>query len=164
VAVLPLGFLIGTISIAFLTAVFVLVGKYTYETSVRDSAALWQVIGLPNDLPINKENEFYAQVTLDHSVIDKNIHAWTVRRWTSFNIHLHCLAAMLIAYIIAYLFLTKTGHMNWHLYRPTLLVSAVIWLALLFQAIRSWRQSIGMLEFQCVRQRNKIRERGLEVS
>ena len=141
VAVVPLGYLISTISITLLTIVTWMFGKPTYE-AVFDPQTLnrvWQRIEMPGDADSSKT--LYAAATYDHECLSPGMHMWIFRRWTSFNLAIHSIVAILLAHAVA-LVLSVPHSGKW----IASTVGLAIPLALTGGIV--WRQVMAMIKFQ----------------
>jgi hypothetical protein len=86
----------------------------------------------------------YASVTLDHEMTAPGIHTWVMRRWSAFNVSVNCVAAMLIAHLLAPA-LGIAQSRTWWLF--TMGVGAV----LIINAVATWKGTMEMLNFQATR-------------
>src|SRR6266446_7888373 len=104
VAIVPVGYLISTISVNVLRLLAVIARKPTYE-AVLDEATLERIWKqLKTSQPTNKMLALYAAATFDHELLATGIHMWLFRRWTSFNIAVHSIVALVLALLVAPVF------------------------------------------------------------
>lgn len=157
--VLPLGFLISSISIQVLRLIFFIsngLKPRNYEAVLSDETweRIWRKLGpVP---PRTEKLSLYAAATFDHELLPPGIHEWLFRRWTTFNVSFHSSSALLLAYIIGRVIgIPRT--ISWEI-----ITSSVV-LLLLVNAIVAWRQTMAMIEFQshrigvCKRKVNGLR-------
>jgi hypothetical protein len=94
VAVVPIGFLISTLSVTLLRGLAAVFGNPTYEAVLSDSTLerVWnQLAGKQTK---NKKLTLYAAATFDHELLAAGIHTWLLRRWDSFNVATHSIVAL----------------------------------------------------------------------
>jgi hypothetical protein len=145
VAVVPIGFLIGTISVILLRLLAWITGAPTYEAKLSDSTLdrIWRQLGSTH--PKDKKLTLYASTTFDHELVDKGIHTWLLRRWNAFHLATHSIVALLLAHLFAPVFSIAQVWTWW--------VSTAGLIAILFvNALCSWRETMKMIEFQSYRQ------------
>ncbi len=147
VAVIPLGFLIGSISV-FLVRIFFGFKRSNYEATLSDDCLKRIWAQLNTDQKFNQKLTFYAAATFDHEVLDKGIHEWIMRRWNSFNVSIHSCTALLLAHLFGGVFLIGQDP-RW------LLLTFVLVLILFANGATAWRETMGMLDFQSHRSQNK---------
>jgi hypothetical protein len=142
-SLLPVGFLLATIAITALRLAFLPTGK-PYEAFLSSSAyaALWSRLG--TSLPKDERYMLYASVTLDHEMTASGVHTWIMRRWSAFNVSVNCVAATIIAHLLA-LGLGIRQSYAWSLF--TVCVGVV----LVINAIVTWKGTMEMLNFQATR-------------
>ena len=142
--VLPLGFLISSISIHLLRLVFLISNRFKpriYEAVISDEAwdRIWSKLGpIP---PRTEKLKLYAAATFDHELLPLAIHEWMFRRWTTFNLSFHSSTALILAYIIGRL-LGIPRTIQWEV------ITSLVVILLLINAIIAWRQTMAMIEFQ----------------
>lgn len=141
-SILPVGFVIGTISIALLRAVFGL-RKRTYEISF--SAETLSRVRRLLDVPVGSRSgwseELYTGVTFDHELLSKGVHGWVVRRWSAFNVSVHSCVALALSHVIAPLFSIQQSWL-WSL------CSLTVGSLLAWNGVVAWLHTMRMLEFQ----------------
>jgi hypothetical protein len=141
---LPIGFLIGSVTQFALWIVFRIAGRTTHE-AVFDSVtetAVFEAAG--NGDAGNRRSVLYAAVVFDHEIMPQGLHQWIMRRWTAFNISVNSLSACALALLIGPL-------VGVPFTRLWVLASLVVCLPLAFQAVMSWRQTMGMFRFHAAR-------------
>jgi hypothetical protein len=155
VSALPLGFLIGTISVMVLR-LFFLPTRHKYETCVsvkclgqmnRKVSRQWESLYF-KDLSIwkKKREEHMIEVTFSHGVLKEKypgVHEWLVRRWNAFNLSAHCVCALALAHVAGPV-------LGWGWPPPCRwwLPSLVLGIALFFTSFFAWRETMAMIEFQ----------------
>jgi len=141
----PIGFLIGTLSVAVLRMIAVIVGRPTYEAVLSD-ASLERIWGqLQSAQARDKSVTLFAAATFDHELLAAGIHTWLLRRWNSFNVASHSIVALWLAHVAALMFHMPQVFWWW--------ISTAILSALLFvTALNAWRETMKMVEFQSYRQ------------
>lgn len=145
VLVLPIGYLIGTVSVALLRTVALIFKVPTYETVLCD-ASLDRVWGqLRSQLPKDRKKMLYAAVTFDHELLAPGTHQWIMRRWNSFNVAVHSIVALLLAHLIAAIF---SIHQVFSWWLSTLFLIALLGWA----ACVAWHETMSMIDFQSYRQ------------
>ena len=147
VATIAAGFLISTVTIAWLKA---------YSTSESSSgsyeaAALPKAYDLRRHLGLSpegqrlREDALFLSATLDHEVMSKPVHQWVFRRWTAFNVYAHSVTALLLALGVGYVL----GIVSWKWTAISSLAAGVFW----GLALSAHRETMGMLRFQSHRRR-----------
>src|SRR5712692_1050520 len=91
VAMVPIGFLISTLSVALLKGLAMLARSPTYEAVLSDSTLerIWDQ--LQTTQRKDKKLTLYAATSFDHELLATGIHTWLMRRWNSFNVATHSL-------------------------------------------------------------------------
>jgi len=146
VAIVPMGFLISTLSVTLLRVLLVLIARLpTYEASLSNSTLdrIWPQ--LQSTQPKDRKLTLYAAATFDHELLAAGIHRWLLRRWNSFNVATHSIVALLLAHLVAPLFSIPQAREWW--------LSTLVLFGLLFLTARNaWRETMAMIEFQSYRQ------------
>ncbi len=152
---IPLGFLIGGISIALLNLFGFVVSKikkekWNYESGILEEACkkIWPQLELESNFKFDFEKRFYISATFDHDILPEGINKWVMRRWNAFNINFNCYTALILSYA-ALLFLPIDITLAW--VSTTILLMAL----LLVNATAAWLQTMEMIEFQANRNLNK---------
>lgn len=103
VIILPIGFLISSISVLFLNFVAWISKEETYEAvlSTASLEKIWSSCGR-TDSPDPKLT-LYATATFDHEILHDGIHNWIRRRWNHFNVAAHSAIALILSHVIAFL-------------------------------------------------------------
>ena len=155
-SVLPLGFLIGTISVLTLKLRFLL-SDHTYETCVSTDclSRMKKQVGkdgkeeaLKNLSRREKKlEEHLTEVTFNHGVLKKEwpgVHTWLVRRWNAFNVSAHCVCAVVLAFFLGGPVFGLRWSWQWGILSAALYVFFFVtgWLA--------WRETMKMFEFQAM--------------
>jgi hypothetical protein len=153
VAILPLGFLISSVSILLIRLLARFLGKPTYEPSLTDAAygQVWTQVHAP--LPKDKTKTLYAVATFDHELLTPGVHTWLMRRWNAFNTAAHSAVALFLAHVMAsYFHIPQTWRwVGW---------TALLFVLLVLIAVIAWRETMAMIEFQASRDRQRpIHER-----
>lgn len=149
VIVMPLGFLIGTISILFLRFMGWVatvmcscrVGFYEVRLSKDAFESIWKQVSA--DEQQDPKKVLYVAATFDHELLKPGIHAWIMRRWNAFNTAAHSSVALVLAFVSAYFF-----DIPWS--RAWTIVTIALVSLLVVAAFFSWRDTMGMLEFQAL--------------
>lgn len=145
VAIVPLGFLISTLSVMILRTLAKLFGKPTYE-AVLDGPTLDRIWPqLQSTADKKEELTLYVTATFDHELLAQGIHTWLLRRWNSFNVAAHSIVALVLALALAPIFSIPWA-CAWLL--STITLVGLLFLAALF----AWRDTMAMIEFQSYRQ------------
>lgn len=143
-SVVPLGYMIGTISVVTLRLGFRLFARSNYEASLPDASIkrIWS--HLRSSLDQSPDFIFSAIAAFDHELIPSASHEWIVRRWNSFNISIHSSVALVMAHILAGAF-SISQDFRWT-------VSSLIMIALLVSnGLIARRDTMRMIEFQSYR-------------
>lgn len=166
IVVISLGFLIGAVSIVLLRILFQIfrlrwfnpllrcflgfepARETSYEAAVSAEALrrLSRQIRVADEL--NNEQVLFTVVTFVYDVLHKQspeIHEWLLRRSTSFAISIHSCVALVTAHLLAYILFAIAQ--NWQWYASTLIVVLVLFI----NGILSWREVMGMTNFQALR-------------
>jgi hypothetical protein len=141
---IPLGFFITSASIVVLRVILTPFVSGPYEAHLSDETRkrLWPK--LRSELPADKKWDLYAAATFDHELLATGINGWLQRRWMTFNLSVHCIAAAVFAHVVGR-FLQIPLTVAWA--GSTVTVSIVF----LINAIIAWRQTMTMIEFQASR-------------
>ncbi len=145
VAIIPMGFLISTLSVMLLRLLALIARIPTYEAVLKDSTLerIWDHVN--STQAKNKTLTLYAATTFDHELLAAGIHTWLMRRWNSFNVATHSIVALLLAHALAPVFSIPQVCKWW--------VSTATLVAVLFvNALCAWRETMQMIEFQSYRQ------------
>lgn len=147
VIVIPVGYLISTISVNLLRGIALIARTPTYE-AVFDEETLGRIwVQLGAKQAQNKAATLYAATTFDHELLSEGVHMWLLRRWNSFNVAASSIVALSLALLFAPVFSIGRG-CGWWL--STFIVAGI----LLVTAYKAWREVMGMIEFQSYRQQN----------
>ena len=144
VLILPMGFLIGVISVTLLRIIAVVLRQPTHEVYLSHStlARIWEQIR--TSMVQDRNLALYAAVTFDHELLAPGIHSWLMRRWNAFNTACGSVVALALALCVAPLFSLRRV-LPWTC--STVVLAAV----LLAFAIIAWRETMKMVEFQSFR-------------
>src|SRR6266852_7122352 len=157
-ATLPLGYSIGTITTLFLRGTFEIRNKYQrgerqiYEAwlSKQSLDAILKRVNAPTE---DRASLLYAAATFDHSLLPEGVHKWLMRRWNAFNIASSSAFALFMSLLIVPARMLYTwswkplggwDHKLWW----WLVTNVSLICALLAMAYFSWRETMGMVEFQ----------------
>ncbi len=149
---LPLGFLLGSVSILALRAIF-LVGSAlhwthnaNYEASLSPETwkRIWPKLQMPEDFSFEASLALYTAATYDHELLHRGIHEWLGRRWNAFNVSVNSATALLLAPFAGGLLSIAVKPAWWI---PSLVLAAVF----LTTAVLAWRDTMQMIEFQAHR-------------
>jgi len=147
VAILPVGFLISTISVTLLGMLAAIFRKSTYE-AVLDEPTLgriWSKVG--SEQTKDATLTLYAAATFVYELLAPGIHKWLLRGWNSFNVAAHSIVALALAHAVAPVFSIPQGCAWW--------ATSVVSIAFLgWTAFNAWCQTMKMIEFQSQRQQN----------
>jgi len=141
-AALPIGFLLTSLSILILRLISWRWGTYEVILSEAAWSNIWPK--LRTELPQEKRWRLYAAATFDHELLSTPIHDWLYRRWTTFNLSAHCLAAVLLSHFAA---LAPSVHETWLWACYTLVLATIFGV----NGAIAWRQTMNMLVFQSYR-------------
>ena len=140
--VLVLGFLLGTITVLSLRALFPC-NRFNYEFKLSDKAynEIGEKILDKKTDKIKEEDRMYAGVVYDHSFIAENIHRWIIRRWNAFFIASSSTVALVLSLVIGHCVMGISFTCGW--------VLTVIGLVCLFvlQGYSSWIETMRMIVF-----------------
>ena len=141
---IPLGFFITSASILLLRLIFRPFGNGPYEAhlSLPTRGRIWPKLG--SELPPDQKWNLYAAATFDHELFAHGINRWIQRRWTIFNLSVHCITSVMLAHIVA-LFLPFQEKPRWFCF------SAVLIFVFLITAVIAWVETMRMIEFQAYR-------------
>jgi hypothetical protein len=144
VALLPIGFAISSLSIFLLRCVAGLTGYDTYEAIVGDETyrEIWRRVGAVGES--QTDDTLFAVATFDHEILDKGVHLWIFRRWTSVNLSFHTVIALILALCLAPAFKIPLTF-AW------CLTTALLCLLFLINGSVAWWQVMHMLKFQTSR-------------
>ena len=97
-ATVPVGFLIGIISMMLLTALSRRTRWQQWDVPHCEStvSAMWRRLGIPRQ----KRLDLQAVSTFDRVVIHKEILDWLVRRWTAFLVSVNSIVALLLGIVV----------------------------------------------------------------
>ena len=139
VAVLVAGFLISVLSVVALRLAFLIGGHSMYEAVWSDQCRkrVAILIGQPST---SKHEVLYLAAIFDHLLLPDRIHTWLFRRWSSFNLTCHSCVALLLVLVVTLWGGVSPGR-AWYV---TWLLSVAV---LATQAVFSWRDTMGMVEF-----------------
>src|SRR5713226_7517068 len=139
VAIIPVGFLISTLSVMLLRLLALIARTPTYEAVLEDSALehIWSQ--LKSTQAKDKKLTLYAAATFDHELLAEGIHTWLLRRWNSFNVATHSIVALFLAHAVARIFKISQVPGWWV---STLVVVGVLF----FAAFNAWRETMSMIE------------------
>jgi hypothetical protein len=141
---IPLGFFITSVSILFLRIILkpFVGGPYEAHLSPETRKLIWAK--LRSKLPADKKWDLYAAATFDHELLAPGINGWLQRRWMNFNLSVHCIAAVVLAHVVA-LFIPVPETIAW------IASSVTVVIVFLINAVIAWNQTMGMVEFQASR-------------
>lgn len=144
VLVLPLGFLISSISVVLLSGIAKACQKVTYEAVLSEAVleCIWDNCGRTDQK--QTDLTLYATATFDHEILSDGIHQWLRRRWNHFNVAAHSVVALLLAHLVAYWISISQCCQWWTLTGAVCLVFVVT-------GSMAWRQTMCMVEFQSQR-------------
>lgn len=148
VAIVPVGFLISSLSVFLLRFIALIARKPTYE-AVLDNHTLQRIWNQLYTHPqaVNRSQTLYGVATFDHELLKAGIHTWLLRRWNSFNVAAHSIVALVLAHVVAPIF-SIPQTFKWGL------STVVLVLILFINALQAWRETMGMIEFQSHRQQS----------
>jgi hypothetical protein len=144
VVVVPMGFLISTLSVALLRLLVAITRNPTYEAILGDSTLerIWSQ--LQSTQARDKKLTLYAAATFDHELLAPGIHTWLLRRWNLFNVASHSVVALVLAHAVAPIFSIPQVCAWW--------ISTLVLLGLLVvTALNAWRETMAMIDFQSYR-------------
>jgi len=144
-SILPIGFFITAVSILILHALGGLRGWGSYVAVLPPVTwdRLWSM--LATDKTQNPEWHLYASATFDHELIKPGVHEWIQRRWTTFNLSVHSLVAVVLGHCAA---ASPSINETWQWVSLTVAIVVVFALS----GITAWHHTMHMLEFQASRQ------------
>lgn len=139
--VIPVGYLIGTLTIAILRIAFWLCRDRSFEAwvSKKSLAHIWPKLNTSQ--AADKALMLYAVVTFDHEMLSKPVHEWIVRRWNAFHTSASSCAALFLAHAAGVPF--QIGQtLGWWV------TTGCLVLLLGYNAIIAWQETMKMIEFQ----------------
>lgn len=140
-SVIAMGFIISSISIIILRLISFLFGRYTYEAAL-DEETLKRIWGKINTtIPFDIAKILFVAATYNHDKLSPRIHEWIMRRWNSFHISFHSFVSLLLSHLLGAIFRINES-LCW------LIVTATLCGIFLINAIISWKETMGMVEFQ----------------
>lgn len=154
-SVLPVGFVLTSLSILCLRVIWRVFGGQTYESyEIALSDETWDRVWPLLRTRIQREPRWhlYAGATFDHELLPPEIHEWSQRRWSTFNISAHSFTAVAVSHLAA---LHPAIHETWE----WLLVTLVLLVIFGITAWIAWLQMIRMLEFQASREADVFQNR-----
>ena len=147
-ALFPIGFVITAVFTIILRIAFFLFGK-TYQISLSNDALkkVWSALNLTEELEKTRANRVYAGITFDHEILHERVHAAVVRLWNAFNIAAASSTALILALLVGRFALNIKWTYAWK--------GLSVGLLLLFisVAVVTWRDTMGLLEFQSHREK-----------
>jgi len=165
---IPLGFLIGTISVGILKIVSFVMSNcclsnwnnewegWDIESPISNDACrkIWPQLDIWTKSEVEFKNRFYISATFDHGILPERINKWTMRRWNAFNTNVNCLSALGLSWIVCEYFEVKLTP-EWYL------SVGVVAFLLIVNARFSWQEIKKMIEFQAGRKFCKKNEERL---
>lgn len=142
-ALFPIGFVITAVFTIVLRITFRMFGK-TYQISLSKDALkkIWIALNLTDDLKATRANKVYAGLTFDHEILHESVHAAVVRLWNAFNIAAASCTALILALLIGRFALNIRWTYAWKG------LSGCLLLLFISVAVVTWRDTMGLLEFQ----------------
>jgi hypothetical protein len=149
VVVLVFGFVIGTVTITILRFLGCVLLDGSYEARLPKYAHdnIYQALGLAEKLPhecCRKKYRLYSAATYDHECTSESVHRWVLRRWSSFNICVSSITALVLAIAFVGLFSLRPRYEWFVIVLPIIPI-------LFIQAVCAWIDTMLMLEFQALR-------------
>jgi len=143
-SLLPIGFLLTSLSILGLRLLGRLAGGLTYEAALPNETwkLMWPL--LRTSVALDKRWHLYAAATFDHELLARGIHEWIQRRWSTFNLSVHSFTAVAVAHLAALFPAVRETY-------PWLLMTMALLLIFGITARISWLHTMRMLEFQAAR-------------
>ncbi len=141
----PLGFVITALVTIFLRCAFCLFGK-NYQIALSDAAwkRIWEKLHA-HSVKQTEATEIHAALVFDHAILDERVHAASVRLWTAFNIAAASCGALFFAAVVGPCALDIKWTCTW------LVVSGCLFFLLLIVAMLTWRDHMGLIEFEANR-------------
>jgi hypothetical protein len=151
--IIPIGYLIGTLTITVLRISFWLCRGRSFEASVSKDSLVYIWPKLATSLAIDEALMLYAVTTFDHEIVSEAVHKWLIRRWNGFHTAASSCIALLIAHLagIPFRICQSTG---WWLTALSLL------LLLGYVATIAWWETMKMIEFQSHRRIDNRKHQG----
>jgi uncharacterized membrane protein YjdF len=156
VAIVPLGFLISTVSVLLLRGVAKIAKIRSYEAALSDTTLdlIWDQ--LRSVQARDKKMTLYATATFDHELLAPGIHTWLLRRWNSFNVAAHSVVALVLAHVAAPILCIRQVCAWWF---STLVLAGI----LAVTAYNAWRETMKMIEFQSHREQRRPTQAEVEI-
>jgi uncharacterized membrane protein YbhN (UPF0104 family) len=144
-ALFPLGFVITAVLTIVLRVAFWLISK-TYQISLSEAAweKVWSTLDVTDAVKRTRANEVPAAVSFDHEILHEGVHAAAVRLWSAFNIAAASCTALILALLVG-----LALHIKWTC--AWLGLTGVLFVVLISVAVMTWRDHMGLLEFQSQR-------------
>jgi len=155
---IPLGFLIGSVSIGLLHIFSFCMGYFrctenwwSYEAAITKEACkkIWPKVILAEESEFDFSKRFYMSATFDHEILSDKMNKWTMRRWNAFNTNFNCLIAIPLALLCCRWILEIKIN------PPVSIVLLFIAMPLAINAATTWWQTMRMIEFQATRSLEK---------
>jgi len=143
-SLLPVGFFVTSVSILCLHLFARIRGWGSHEAVLAPQAweRLWPLLSTTK--PLSREWHLYGSATFDHELISTGVHEWIQRRWTTFNVSIHSVTAVVVAHLAV---LSPIIHESWQWALLTLLFGVILGVC----GAVAWRHTMRMLEFQASR-------------
>ncbi|MBI4738270.1 hypothetical protein HY772_01695 [Candidatus Woesearchaeota archaeon] len=163
-SLLPLGFLISTISIVLLKQFW---KNYEADISKESAERIWKKLEISKNISAfeageikNFQNEeykkanlnIYITATFDHSLLPTGIHEWIMRRWNIFNASAHSVTALILSLPIGCFFWSPNWGMG-TIYWVIIVLSISLFLGV--AARKSWKETMEMIDFQSHKEKPK---------
>lgn len=140
VATLPIGYAIGVFTLSFLRSLRVLPlfphRAYDVPISKHAMEKIWQKLGISKE---SKQSALCVAAVFDHVLLQRPIHEWLFRRWTTFNICTQCATSLVFSYALGSAFNV----------RPTLwwwITIGALFGIFIWQSIASWCETYEMFD------------------
>ncbi len=159
--VLVLGFLLGTISIVFLTGIFWFrKAHYAAVWPPKALGRLWPKLDFKKngkELAEDKKWTLYATATFYFCMLPKGIQAWMMRRWSAFIISTNTVVGLLIVMAIVRVRAIDSGILWW-------ITTIIVALFLAVNGCIAWKEYMTMLDFQSHRDLKRLKNRDISLS
>jgi hypothetical protein len=143
-AIIPIGYMIGTLSITILRLAFWLCGGRCFEACISQHtlARIRPMLNTTQD--VNKAWMLYAVSTFDYETVPKPVNEWIVRRWNAFHTSMSSCVALLLAHLAGVAFDIGQSRL-WGL------TTGILFVLFGWNALVAWLQTMAMIEFQSYR-------------
>jgi hypothetical protein len=179
VAILPVGYLLGAVSIWFMRQLWKFRGfPGTFEASFEESdynamrKFVASVVRIDKNLKKfyfsedassknTDDNMLYVAATFDHEILPPGVSEWIARRWNSFHMSVNSIGAIIIGHLVAFILNSKIPAdcmFFWTIALPSCLLTWLFY----DSAHIAWKETNDMFKFQ-INRLSRFREIGFTL-